>query len=87
MGLLSKFVPSHGEQQVAPWRHVYLPVRTNRLLITSGSFWEHCSRAEEFLCWFGGVEGQGVLAENSLYVCSQRPNLNPLGQGVKYRKG
>lgn len=87
MGLLSKFVPSHGEQQVAPWRHVYLPVRTNRLLITSGSFWEHCSRAEEFLCWFGGVEGQGVLAENSLYVCSQRPNLNPLGQGVRYRKG
>lgn len=29
----------------------------------------------------------GIVVESSLYVCSQKPNLNPLGQRIKYRKG
>lgn len=87
MGLPSEFVPSHVEQQGAPWRHIYMPAGINGPFTTCVSFWEHYSRAEEFLCCFGGVEGQGIVVESSLYVCSQKPNLNPLGQGLKYRKG
>lgn len=65
MGLISEFVSSHVEQQGAPWRHIYMPVGMNRPLTTCVSFWEHYRRAEEFLCFFGGVEGQGIVAENS----------------------
>lgn len=64
MGLLSElFFLMWSNRE--PHGDIYILVGMNRPLTTCVSFWEHYRRAEEFLCFFGGVEGQGIVAQNS----------------------